>query len=265
VNDPLLFLNSILPRLQEFLEGGSLPEGFGVMHLRKNNRGMLLRVNMNNRLFLVKISELHGGLNNLRRIFGITTGRREFRIHRMMEKANVNVPRTFGFLGLKTKKKRQFDLMVIEDLGTITRGVDFVKQSLMREDFNSLHRLENTAIHMTHRMLEAGITDIDHQLNNIVIDVEQSVFRIDFECARHWRFGPISNIAIGQMLGRLIISHVFACQDIDLLRSKRFAQELVNILNVRSSALTFAKSLIESHLKAQRLKKGVCIKFELPW
>lgn len=265
MREPAVIPDSIVPSVQRFLEGDGLPDGFAILHLRKNRRGMLLRANLGQESVLVKITELHGRLNHLRSILGTTTGTQEFLIHRMMEEARLGVPKTFGFSQVKTKNRRRFDLMVIEDLGAITRGVDFIKKCLTNDDFQALRSVEDTVIRMTQLMLINKVSDIDHHLNNIAIDEDESLFRIDFECARYWRFRSISKRAIGQMLGRLISSHVIACQDIDVQHSQRFAQELVNKLQVKRSVLGVARRMIEEQLDKQSQKQELSVKFGLPW
>jgi hypothetical protein len=243
--------------VRHYLETKELTDGMSVLYTRSEERGLLLRIHLEEHSsVLVKLWKNRNRIEQCKCLLGISNGQHEWRIHRLVQssEARVAIPLDFGNFQLPCGD--QFEAMLIQDLGEVTIGVEYLKKCILSEDTVSASLLEEATIQFTQCLLRLRITDLDNHLTNFVVDSNRSVFRIDFECAREWRFRKMSNSAIGNMIGRLIGTHVFACQGIDLSRSRMFADQLANTLQLEKEAMQRASGVIEKLLERQRDSGG---------
>lgn len=213
---------------------------------------------------IVKLWRIRNVLERAKEQVGIGDGAREWRMHRHIANIGLNVAKPIAYSMITTESRSRFEMFNVEDLGKTTQGLPYLKDCIIRGDEDNALRFEETVIHMAHRLLDARIVDIDHQLNNILIDQAERIFRVDFECARRWRLPSIPHQLLGRTIGRLVCTHVYACQP-NLQQSEQFATRLATRLQLPTKVLTYARRTIECNLARQRDLCGIDSRLHLKW
>lgn len=257
-------LAMLKPSICGFLETGEPPDGLFVLHNRSHQRGALLRYANEAHNVLVKLWLIQNHKERLKASLRLSQARHEWNMYHFLRKQEINTPEPleFGFIALPNGMR--LEAMLIQDLGEVKTGVEYLNRCVIAKEYARASKIEDAAIRMTSQLLRLGVTDIDHHLTNIIVDSNHSIFRIDFECARRWRLQKLPSREIGKMLGRMISTHIFACQEFDLARSRMFSERLVDSADVHSTVLATIKSVVEAKLERQRQSGGPNIHFVLP-
>ena len=254
----------IKPIVEAYFNTGQLAEGVSIVHKRSRGRGVLLRVPTERRCtVVVKAWAATRMRDRLKKVTGLSNARREWRMHQRLYAAGLPMPEPLAYR-LWSTGACSYEMLVVEDLGKLVRSMVCLKHSIRRGDADEVRRIEDTILDMTVRMLAAGVSDIDHQLNNIVMAADGRLVRLDVECATHWRFRTMSEEALGAMIGRLVSTHAFACQP-DLAHTEDFANRLAQAIEASPGALRHAKTRIDAALARQRLKNGPDSQLSLAW
>ena len=96
-------------------------------------------------------------------------------------------------------------------------------------DWSRQIALDKEIVAMTRGVVDAGVVDPDHSVNNIVVDEQRQLFRVDLEMAGRHRRGKFFSTRYAMMLGRLIESYTYAVQphvELSLAFCDRLAREL---------------------------------------
>lgn len=255
------------PLILESIESGESSEcgGCEVLRGRTGNRGMLMRVrDSSGDSVIVKAWHLRDLKERLQGLSGLSMARREWRAHRHLERAGLRVPRLLEFLRLRCRDGRRFEAIVAEDLGETVNGMVHLKDLLQVQDEAAVQEFEDRVIEITRQLLDAGIVDVDHQLRNIVVGGANEPMRIDFECARRYRGLAPPTLEYGRMLGRLVVSHAYACQP-EVGRTEAFARRLAERLEAPAGVLSGAKGQIDRALAHQNRVAGIESRLALGW
>jgi hypothetical protein len=255
-------LNEAASVVVDYVKFGTLPLGSSVIHERSKGRGLLFRILVNQAsTLIVKVWMQRGLRYRIRRILGISNAQHEWRIHRYLHASGAPVPIPFAY-GAKRVGRRAFEMVVVEDLGSLTTGLMHLKRCLRDGQEETAKKFEREIIRITVGLVRAGVLDIDHKLNNFGVTDDGSVYRLDIECARRWRGLPVE--VYGKMLGRLIASHAFACQPA-LERTEAFATNLAYSLDAPRHVLARARAEVELMFRQQEVKVGIDSRLQLPW
>lgn len=257
----------ILAVVKQFVDLQSVPEHVVILKHSKAgqlSKGVLLLNDTAYGAVIVKIWGRQVQKNRLLSLVGDSNARREWYCHRYAFEHKLAVPRPISFGAARCGHGQLVDVMVVQHLDSCTKALPFFKQILFAADETKIRDFEQRLIRTTVDLILAGITDVDHQLNNMLVSQSGEIYRIDFECARrHW-FARFREQDLGQMLGRLICSHVYACQP-ELGRSHAFAQQLIQQLSPSLRSQAIAKETVGKLLERQRQKNGVDSVLVLPW
>src|SRR5438445_3237127 len=237
--------------------------GEGVEQLLKREKVLVARVMLENgESVIVKLWSGLGIRGLLRRMTGTSNMQAEWRTLRHLYGAGVAVPRPLGRCW--ARDGHYTDAILIEDLGKCTLGLTHVK-SMLREGRDAEHEQFVTKLmEMTQLILDQGIVDPDHGLQNILVRANGEPVRIDFELARISRSVRWRRKQYGNMIGRLLTTYVFAAQP-DMMRIKQFAQRLRTSLSLPPGILQRAGEYAQEQMAKQLVLKGIDTRLELEW
>ncbi len=258
-------LNQIKAIVGECLESGEPSDRCEIMSGRSGSRGMLMRVSVaEGPSVIVKVWRARRAREDLKRICRTSSARREWRVHRHLERAGLNLPRPLGFFVLSVDGRGVHEFMVTEDLGQTERGFFHLKRLVAMRAEADIERFEKAVIDLTQAMLRARVLDVDHQLHNVVVDGNGRLVRLDLECAHWYRLRRFPVSVYGTMLARLVSSHVYACQP-EVERSGAFAAHLAQQIKPPAQVLAQAEERIGRYLDRQRTQHGVDSQLSLAW
>jgi len=238
----------------------------------------ILKGRNRDRGYLMRVTDVAGGVESVivkawrvrnlkeraQAALRLSMARREWRAHQHLEGAGVPVPRLLDFFRVRCRDGRRFEAMIVQDLGRTTNGLVHLKELLAAGDEAAVRRFEDRVVDLTAQLLRAGVVDVDHQLRNIVLNGSEMPIRIDFECARRFSNGAPPANAYSGMIGRLVVSHAYACQP-DLDRTERFAIRLAERLQPSREVLYGAAGWVSQALKRQRVQSGIASTVALDW
>lgn len=253
----------IEPLLRHHLKGNALNR-IETVHTRSDNRGGLLRLLLaSGGSVIVKVWRLRNFKEQLKSFAYLSNGRREWRVHRFIYKAGIQAPAPLAFYQMMMPEGIRCELMAIEDLGVTCQGLPYLKQLIAHGHEVDIISFENSLIELTNQFIKLRILDIDHQLNNFVVDAQGRLMRIDFECARKHPLGVMPRKEYAEMLSRLITSHIYAVQP-DVGRSVRFAEQLYKKLDARHWIKEMVHNSVNDKLARQLASGGVNTTVSLP-
>lgn len=240
-----------------------LPAG-KVCHTRSKDRGGVLRLPLEDGgSVVVKVWRIRNVKERIKSAAYISNGWREWRMHRYIYRKGIRVPEPLFFSRLKVVTDEYYEVMGIEDLGETEQGLPYLKRLIAAEDESRITTFENSLVNITTEIVGLGIVDIDHQLNNFLIDKVQRLMRIDFECARRPLFGIVPREEFAEMIARLLTSHIYAVQP-DVGLSKGFAKQLYNRLDIGHQVRSLVQSSVNKKLENQRIGEDVVSAVVLP-
>jgi hypothetical protein len=236
-----------------------------VLKGRSGDRGLMLRLtDVDGASVIAKAWKARNLTERMKSLFGWSMAQHEWQAHRYMEQAGLTVPKLLHFLRLRSQGGGCFEVIVVEDLGPTRNGLVYLKDLLAAGDDAGIRRFEERVISMTRDLVDAGLVDVDHQLRNIVVNGTERPIRIDFECARRFTRGFPPAPDYGRMIGRLVVSHAYACQP-ELTRTRCFARRLAQHLNPPRTVLEGAEAQIAHALARQRERIGIDSPLALDW
>lgn len=251
--------------VSKWVSSGELPAGCSILHQRPNGRGTLLRIrDAGSTSMIVKLWPVRTNRERLKCALRISNGRREWRIHSYLARVGLHVPAPIGYAELVLSPSQRYELMAVQDLGQTTRGLPYLKQCIQHQDEVRVQRFEDEVIEVARVLMRSRIVDVDHQLNNFVVSGRDEIARIDFECARRWLPGRAPVDELGRMIGRLICTHVYACQP-DIERSEAFAARISERLQLPRQVFSAANALIVRNLGKQAEHRGIDSQLRLAW
>tara|TARA_R110002072_G_scaffold1983_1_gene16177 strand:- start:250 stop:714 length:465 start_codon:yes stop_codon:yes gene_type:complete len=153
--------------------------------------------------------------------------------------------------------------MAIADLGETTRVLTHIKTLIHDGDEDAVSQCEQGLIDITLGLINMGVLDIDHQLNNFLVDSRGGLFRVDFECARLAGGLRTGRKRLVEMLARLLLSHAFAVQP-DTDRTVAFAMRLYGALAIDGSTKAQIFESVKTKLEFQRMDSGINTEVALP-
>lgn len=234
-------------------------------HTRGGNRGGVLRIPLESGgSVVVKVWRIQNLKERVKCAMHLSNGSREWRMHRLIHRAGVRVPEPLGFNSLNMADGGRYDVMAIEDLGETERGLPYFKRLILAGDESEIIAFEDRVIATTAEIVELGVVDIDHQLNNFLVDTAGRLLRIDFECARRPCLGVMPRGVFAEMVARLLASHVYAVQP-DVCRTERFAERLYERLRINNPRVrALVRSSVEEKLESQHCRVSITSVVVLP-
>jgi len=235
-----------------------------VLHQRTKGRGGLLRLPLEaGGAMVVKIWHLRTIKDRLKSRLGISNGCREWCMHRLIHDGGLHTPAPLGFLRLQLPGGDNLESMAIEDLGETMSVREHLTSLMLAGEEDAVRDIESEIIVSTQRLLAMGVVDIDHQLNNFLVDRNGAVHRIDFECAQRRRIYRSLRSARITMLARLISSHIYVAQP-DVPRSLSFTKRLYQALEPGRRDRERIQRAVNENLERQYQRKGVFTSITLP-
>ena len=249
--------------LHGFLDGRT-PQNCQILKAQPDQRGGLLRVTLHNGGTIVaKVWRIRNLKDRFKSITHVSNGQREWGAHRLVYKAGIATPEPISFFHFSTKGGRKAEVMVVEDLGFTESSLFWLKQLITSGDEQEVESFEDKLIDITVRLVNLGLVDVDHQLNNLVVDKHGRLFRIDFECTKRCLLRFLCTRRLAKMTARFITGHIHAVQP-DVDRSIRFTKRLYTKIHaVRGLKLKISKN-VDKNLLYQRRKNGVDTRVTLP-
>ena len=233
--------------------------------LRGRKDGMVSRLTMGDgRTVIVKLWVRPGLRGALRWMTGTASAIREWRTLRRLHAMGVGVPRAFGCCRLSREALPYTDALFMEDMGVCETAFDRLKRLIAEGNENLIAGFEDALIELTTTVLRAGIVDPDHSLVNTIVVMQDRLVRLDFEIAQRILWRPMVPSLYGRMLGRLMLSYVFAVQP-DTARAKDFARRLTERLRPPQAALRAGRRFLDHNLDWQRRHCGIDTTVNLPW
>jgi hypothetical protein len=249
------------PLVRAFLEGEKGTAD--LLRTRNDDRGGIVQLALKTGTVIVKIWKLRGLKERLKSILHLSNGRREWRMHRIIFKAGIEVPEPLAFERLALQTGQVCEIMAMQDLGEVQCGLPYLKQLIKAGDTTGITALEDRLVQITEALIKCRVLDVDHQLNNFIVDARGRLMRIDFECASRHIFRITSKSEFGEMLARLIASHIYAVQP-EVHRSIRFSEHLFQSLAVSRPIKAFVSASVNAKLAKQGDHKGVATRVALP-
>jgi uncharacterized protein YjhX (UPF0386 family) len=191
---------------------------------------------------VVKLWRLRGGRDLARRACRRTKGTAEWRVGERMYAAGLRVPRPLAYVDLWGHGLGHHEAYVCEHLGPV-RIVGRELHALAKEGRTERCRaLSDRIAGYTCWMLSSGVIDLDHRVDNFVLDEAGVLYRIDLENAAIHR-GPHPPAArLTRMLGGLIGSYAWKARPAPGM-ADRFTATVLGSCGVRGRA---ADAVIES-------------------
>lgn len=235
-----------------------------VCHTRSKDRGGVLRLPLEEGgSVIVKVWRIRNLKERIKSVAHLSNGWREWCLHRFIFKAGIQVPEPLAFHRLSVPYKGRYEIMAIEDLGEIEQGLPRLKKLLLAKDGSRVSSFEENLIDITATFIKLNIVDIDHQLNNFVVDQSNRLMRLDFECARRHRLGIIRKSTYIEMISRLLASHIYAVQP-DVTRSELFAERLYKRLGLDHQFRAKVQTSVNKKLENQSRSSGTLTTVSLP-
>jgi hypothetical protein len=161
----------------------------------------------------------------LRRLTRTSSAWREFEALSRLHRAALSVPEPYGLCRVEAEGAPYTDALFMEDLGPATWGPKHFLGLLREGRQAEAQAFLETLIDFTERMLQAGVIDPDHGINNVLVPASGTPVRIDFEIARIVKEPRRRPELLGRMLGRLIATYTFLVQP-DAGKAEEFAERL---------------------------------------
>ena len=258
-----LFFSDLEPSIRSYLQKASTATK-EPLYTRSAGRGPVLRLNLlNGGSVILKVWFARNLKERFKSLVCLSNGRREWRMHRMIHRVGLSTPEPLGFYRLTIPGGEQCEVLAIEDLGSTRVGLLHLKQLISDGLESSVLAFENCLIEETSSFVRKGIVDIDHTLNNFVVDNKARLMRIDFECALRYPFHLIPRKAYVKMLARFLTGHIYAVQP-DVYRSVCFAERLYKKLNIQNREKLSISILVNENLLRQEAKSGFKTSVSLP-
>lgn len=213
---------------------------------------------------IVKMWSRQGLKGLVRRVLRITPGFHEWRSLSRMRAAGVPVPVPLGFCNVSPSFLGYTEALFLEDLGACESASTHLKKLIQGRNEKSVIAFENELIDITEQIVRAGILDLDHGMNNIVVTQLGRLVKLDVELARRVFWPSRFPAMYGRMLGRLIGLHAFAVQP-DVDRNRRFTERLCERLSPPPGALRRAGVYVRELMRKQRDEIGLDTQLVFPW
>ncbi len=250
--------------IHRYLEGDQLITKGEVLYARSKNRGGLVRLPLETGdLIIVKMWRIRNLKERIKSVAYFSNGWQEWRMHRLIHRAGVPVPLPLGFYRLALPKGELYEAMAIEDLGETERGLPYLKKLIAAKEESEIKAFEERLIDITFEIVGMGVVDIDHSLNNFLVDTNGRLLRIDFECAQRYWSDMMSREKFAEMIARLLVNHVFAVQP-EVSRTERFVRRLYDRMDIGHRVRSLVISKVTESLEIQYRKIGVALVVKLP-
>ena len=233
--------------------------------IRSKDRKTVLRVRLDEHHTIVaKLWALTRAMHKHRRLTRTSTAVREYRVLGHLHRAGIAVPKPFGYWFVRTDSGPNQEVILMHDLGPCIMASTYLHDLVTRQEWSRQIALDKEIVAMTRGVVDAGVVDPDHSVNNIVVDERRQLFRVDLEMAGRHRRGTFLSRRYAMMLGRLIESYTYAVQphvELSLAFCDRLARELRPSRVARSRAAAF----VAKRLAEQRRTRSIDTRLALRW
>lgn len=250
--------------IRQHLEKNRPATGSEILHTRGDRRGGLLRIPLDSQeSTVVKIWRIRNLKERIKSKVYFSNAWREWHMHQFIHQAGVQAPVPIDYFRLSLPKGDTFECMAIEDLGETERGLPYLKRLIANNDESKAKVFEKGLVDITLDLIKLGVLDIDHQLNNFLVDSNDRLVRIDFECARRYWMGFKPKGTFAEMIARLLASHVYAVQP-NVSRTERFAERLYRRLDIDHRMQARVQCSVDEKLERQYRTMGIRMTVTLP-
>lgn len=189
---------------------------------------------------------------------------REAAALRRLEGSDSPVPKLLGRFRLDQPRHSHTDGLVIEDLHPCELGFNVLKACAAEGVDHRVQEMNQKITDLTEHLLASSILDTDHRLTNMVVTSEGRWYRIDFEHARFVRRTERHPQWLGEMLGRLLATHIFAVQP-ELTYVDDFAHRIAPLVNSSPRVRNCVEAIVVQMLETQRQTMGVDTRYTFSW
>ena len=239
-------------------------EPVGQVLRHKRSDVMVVRASLDqDRSVIVKLWDRRGLKQLVRRWVGRNEPWREARALTRLNAVGTVAPRLLEELRLADASVPYSHALIIEDLGECVRAVEHVTDLLSGALDDQLAIVESEVIAITGDMIRAGVLDLDHSLNNMLIPPTGAARRVDLEFAVCCADANRRPRLYGTMLGRLIGTYTFAVQP-GVERVSDFAERLYLNVSPPAPVRRRARQYVGQMMAGQRQSRGVDFEPDLP-
>ena len=212
---------------------------------------------------IVKLWNRGGVRHWLRSLRGRCEPRQEARALARLNEHSVPSPRLLAAFRLGPAEAPSTHAMVVEDLGECERVVELVELLTCAREEARVTDIERQVVHITAGMIDAGVLDLDHSLNNMLMPPTGVIARVDLEFAVCCEAAARRPRLYGTMLGRLIGTYTFAVQP-RLDRVSDFAERLYDRVSPPKAVRRHARRYVSKMMAKQRQVHGIKCQPVLP-
>ena len=248
------------PMIREIVEAVASGEKDAEV-LRRRSDCLVVRLKHADESVVVKLWDRRGLRALVRNLSRTGNRNREWGTLERLTSKGLEVPRPLHHFRLKRRDGPFTEALVMQDLGDCTRAVNHLKELLSDGRDAERSVFDGAVIDMTHALVnDCGILDVDHHLNNIVVQPNGRIARIDFELARRVFWPRLFTASYAQMLAAIVFSYVIAAQP-SVEPARAFAAALYRRLEPSAGIRASVDEIIRRRLESQREEVGV----EVSW
>lgn len=234
------------------------------LHVRSDQRGGLYRLAREDGTTVVaKVWQIHNVRERFKSTVRISNGWREWCMQRIAYTSGIATPQPFAFFRFSTMSGDRVEALLMEDIGEVVSSMQVLKLLISNNNALEVASFEDRLISITTRFIDLKFIDIDHQLNNLVVDKKGRILRLDFECTKRRIFGFMKQNLLITMIARFITGHIHAVQP-NVSRSVSFAERLFSALNLNCHQKAMIQGAVDANLHHQMFNNNVCTKVSLP-
>ena len=214
--------------------------------LRDRRRDCLVvRVPIVDQCVVVKLWKRRGIRSALRNFSRTGNRHREWKALKFLSTQGMNVPRPLDHFRLQHVGSPFTEALVMQDMGNCVRAVNFLKCLFHEDRVQERLDFEAEVIEMTQQLICGyGFLDTDHHLNNIVVQPNGRLARLDLELARRVKYPRAFPKTYRQMIESLVHSYVIACEA-NMEPVRDFNERLLDRLQLSSSLRIVASGPIQ--------------------
>lgn len=213
---------------------------------------------------IVKLWNLHDFRDTVRRLTGRTKGGQEWAALSRLHPLGVRVPRPLGFFGLRGARARHHQALIVEDLAPCVSLHKHVHMLAHHGNADEIEVFTDRLLRLTRQLIDAGMVDNDHRMENFVIRPDGGVYRVDFENARWLRPGARREEAVGVMLGGLASTYAWATRP-DPALARRFTQLALELVRPSDRARDRARVASAEEIARLHTRTGFEMPREIGW
>ena len=173
-------------------------------------------------------------------------------------------PALLGQFRLDRPTHQHTEALVMEDLHPCRIGFLELMDAARLGDDQSVMKMNRSIIRLTEQLIEASILDTDHRLTNMLVTKDGCWHRVDYEHARCVRRTDRHPHWLGEMLGRLLATQIFAVQP-QLQYVDDIAKYIQSMVKSDVRVQRRVEAIVIEMLNVQKETMGVDTAYSFPW